>query len=82
MEPLLGEVRLLPFNFVPRGWAVCDGSLLHIQQNTALFSLLGTMFGGDGHTTFALPDLRAKSPFPQGVVGYCIATLGVFPARN
>lgn len=82
MEPLLGEIRLLPFNFAPRGWAACNGAVLPISQNQALFSLLGTNFGGDGRTNFALPDLRSKSPFPAGVIGYCIATQGVFPSRE
>ena len=82
MEPYLGEIRLFPFNFVPRGWAACNGALLGIAQNQALFALIGTTFGGDGRANFALPDLRSKSPFPAGVEGYCIALLGVFPTRE
>lgn len=82
MEPLLGEIRLLPFNFAPRGWAACNGAVLPISQYQALFSLLGTTYGGDGRTNFALPDLRSKSPFPAGVIGYCIAMQGVFPSRD
>lgn len=68
MDPFVGEIRLFGFNFAPRGWAFCDGSLLAIAQNTALFSLLGTMYGGDGRTTFGLPDLRGRVPlgFGQG----------------
>ena len=58
--PFLAEVRLFGFNFPPRGWATCDGQLLAINQNQALFSLLGTTYGGDGRTTFALPDLRGR----------------------
>ncbi|NVK42950.1 MAG: phage tail protein [Oceanospirillaceae bacterium] len=65
-EPFLGEIRLVGFNFAPRGWAFCQGQLLPIAQNTALFSLLGTIYGGDGKTTFALPDLRGRSPVGQG----------------
>lgn len=57
MEPFLGEVRLLPYDFAPRGWALCNGQLLAIASNTALFSILGTTYGGDGRVTFALPDL-------------------------
>lgn len=59
-EPFLGEVKLVGWNFAARGYALCDGQLLPISQNTALFSLLGTIYGGDGRTTFALPDLRGR----------------------
>lgn len=59
-EPMLGEIRWVPYNFAPQGWAFCDGQLLPIAQNSALFSLLGTTYGGDGRTTFALPDLRGR----------------------
>ncbi|MGH1337050.1 MAG: phage tail protein [Aureispira sp.] len=62
MDPLLAEVKLFAGNFPPRGWAFCDGQLLPISQNAALFSLLGTMYGGDGRTTFGLPDLRGRTP--------------------
>ncbi len=65
-EPFLGEIRMVGFNFAPRGWAFCQGQLMSISQNTALFSLLGTMYGGNGQTTFALPDLRGRSPVGQG----------------
>jgi len=61
MEPFIGQIQAFGFNFAPRGWAMCEGQLLPISQNTALFSLLGTTFGGDGRTTFALPDLRGRS---------------------
>ncbi len=60
-DPYLGQIQAFAFNFPPRGWTHCDGQLLPIAQNTALFSLLGTVFGGDGRTTFALPDLRGRS---------------------
>jgi microcystin-dependent protein len=66
MEPFLGEIRLFPINFAPGGWTACDGRLLSISQNTALFSLLGTMYGGDGRSTFALPDLRGRTPVGMG----------------
>lgn len=65
-EPFLGQVMLVGFNFAPRGWAFCDGQILSIAQNTALFSLLGTTYGGDGRTTFALPDLRGRVPVHAG----------------
>lgn len=64
--PFLGEVKIVSFNFAPKGWAVCNGQLLPINQNQALFSLLGTMYGGDGRTTFALPNLQGRIPFHMG----------------
>jgi microcystin-dependent protein len=66
MEPFLGMLALMGFNFAPRGWASCNGQLLSIAQNSALFALLGTTFGGDGQTTFALPDLRGRAAVGQG----------------
>ena len=65
-EPFIGNIMLFGGNFAPLGWAFCDGSLQSIAQNTALFSLLGTTYGGDGQTTFALPDLRGRVPIHQG----------------
>ena len=65
-EPFLGEIRILGFNFAPRGWAMCAGQILSIAQNTALFSLLGTTYGGNGTQTFALPDLRGRVPLSVG----------------
>ena len=65
-EPFLSEIRLFSFGFPPKGWATCDGQLLPINQNQALFSLLGTTYGGDGRTNFALPDLRSKTPIHVG----------------
>lgn len=62
MEPYIGEIRIVGFNYAPRGWAFCDGRLLAISEYTPLYSLLGTMYGGDGRTTFALPDLRGRGP--------------------
>jgi len=61
-EPFLAEIRIVGFNFAPRGWAQCDGQILPINQNQALYSLLGTNYGGDGRTNFALPDLRGRAP--------------------
>lgn len=66
MEPFIGQIQPFGFNFAPRGWATCDGQLLSIASYTALFSLIGTMYGGDGRTTFALPDLRGRSAMHQG----------------
>lgn len=65
-DPFVAEIRIFPFNFAPRGWAFCDGQLLPITQNTALFSLLGTTYGGDGKSTFALPDLQGRVPLQPG----------------
>ena len=65
-EPFLGEIRAFGFNFAPRGWAMCNGQILSIAQNTALFSLLGTTYGGNGQTTFGLPDLRGRVPIHLG----------------
>lgn len=65
-EPFLAEIRMMSFSFAPKGWALCNGQLLPINQNQALFSLLGTTFGGDGRVNFALPDLRARTPIHVG----------------
>jgi len=65
-EPFVGEIRMFAGNFAPRGWAFCDGQLLAVSQNDALFSLFGTVYGGDGRTTFGLPDLRGRIPLHQG----------------
>ena len=66
MEEMIGVIKMFGGNFAPRGWALCDGQLLPISQNAALFSILGTTYGGDGRTTFALPDLRGRAPMHQG----------------
>ena len=79
MESFIGQIELFPYNFAPEYWAPCAGQLLPISQNTALFSLLGTNFGGDGRTNFALPDLRDKAPIPN--TGYYIALQGIYPPR-
>src|SRR5919107_1363025 len=65
-EPFVGEIRIMSFDFPPKGWALCNGQLLPINQNQPLFSLLGTMYGGDGRVNFALPDLRARVPLHIG----------------
>src|SRR5215468_12359000 len=65
-DQFVAEIRIFPFNFPPTGWAFCDGQLMPISQNTALFSLLGTTYGGDGKSTFALPDLQGTAPLQQG----------------
>lgn len=65
-DPFVAEVRIFPFNFAPKGWAMCNGQLLPISQNTALFSLLGTTYGGDGKSTFALPDIQGRAVMAPG----------------
>src|SRR5207248_3652199 len=66
MDPFVAEIRIFPFNFAPKGWAWCDGQILPLSQNTALFSLLGTTYGGDGKSNFALPDLQGSVPLHPG----------------
>lgn len=89
--PFLGEVKIISWNFSPKGWAMCNGQFLPINQNQALFSLLGTMYGGNGQTTFALPDLRGRVPihigagFIEGQAGGQEAhtiTMSEMPAHN
>jgi microcystin-dependent protein len=65
-DPFVAEIRIFPFNFAPKGWAFCDGQLMPLSQNTALFSLLGTIYGGDGKSTFGLPDLRGRATMHPG----------------
>jgi len=92
-EPFVGEICLFAFNFTPKGWARCDGQIMPISQNTALFALLGTVYGGNGKTTFALPDLNGMNssgasygvpaqPWGENRGYYCIALQGVFPPRQ
>jgi microcystin-dependent protein len=83
-DPFLGEIRLMAFGFPPRDWALCDGQILPIDQHMALYSLLGTQFGGDGRTNFTLPDLRSRVPMHPGpgyytgmMYGYESATLDI-----
>ena len=66
MDPFVAEIRIFPFNFAPKGWAFCDGQILPLSQNTALFSLLGTTYGGDGNSNFALPDMQGSAPMHPG----------------
>ena len=66
MDPFVAEIRILPFNFAPKGWAFCDGQILPLSQNTALFSLLGTTYGGDGKSNFALPNMQGNVPMHPG----------------
>lgn len=80
MEPFIGQIQAFPYNFAPKGWAACTGQTLPINQNQALFALIGTTFGGDGRTTFALPNLQGKEPCPG--LQYCIAMIGIFPSRD
>ncbi|SDS31819.1 Phage Tail Collar Domain [Polaribacter sp. KT25b] len=78
MDPFIGEVGLFAGNFAPRGWAFCEGQLLDLSENTALFSILGNTYGGNGRTTFRLPDLSENKP---NGVNYIIALKGIFPSR-
>ena len=66
MDPFVAEIRIFPFNFAPKGWAFCNGQILPLSQNTALFSLLGTTYGGDGKSNFALPDMQGNAPMHPG----------------
>jgi microcystin-dependent protein len=66
MDPFVAEIRIFPFNFPPKGWAFCDGQLMALSQNTALFSLLGTTYGGDGKSNFALPNMQGNAPMHPG----------------
>lgn len=66
MDPFVAEIRIVPFNFAPKGWAFCDGQLMPISQNTALFALLGTVYGGDGKSTFALPNMQGSAAMHPG----------------
>ncbi len=82
-EPFVGEIRMFAGNFAPRGWALCDGQLLAVSQNDALFSLFGTIYGGDGRTTFGLPDCRGRSPVHAGTgPGLPQARLGAKSGSN
>ena len=74
-EPFIGEIRMMSFSYAPRGWALCNGALMPINQNQALFSLLGTSFGGDGRVNFALPNLQGRTPIHMGN-GYSIGQTG------
>src|SRR5688572_14296481 len=80
-EPFLSEIRIFSFEFAPKGWALCNGQLLPINQNQALFSLLGTTFGGDGRVNFALPDLRSRVPIHVGS-GHTLGERGGQPSHT
>ena len=77
MEPFVGQILLFPYNFAPVNWAYCDGQLLAISQYEMLFTLIGTTYGGDGTSTFALPNLKGTEPTPS--VHYCISLQGIYP---
>ena len=75
-DPFVAEIRIFPFNFAPKGWAWCDGQLMPLSQNTALFSLLGTTYGGNGKSNFALPDLQGRPDAPRAGAGLSLHDLG------
>lgn len=79
-EPIMGQIQLFPFHYAPAGWFFCEGQILQISQYSALYSLLWNRYGGDGNTTFALPDLKGKEPDPN--LHYCIAWNGFYPPRD
>ena len=80
MEAFIGTMLLVGFNYAPQGWSICDGSMMAIRDNTPLFALIGTTYGGDGKTTFGLPDLRKQ--VPGGIGHYLICVNGIFPSRQ
>jgi len=80
MDYYLGSIELFPYGFAPMGWRLCDGSILQIQQNTALYSLLGTQFGGNGTTTFGLPNLLSSTMVTG--LDYYICVSGIYPTRS
>ena len=80
--PYIGEVRAFSFSYEPQGWAACDGRLLPISQNQALFSLVGTTYGGDGMSTFALPKIQGLEASDGASLNYFIAIEGLYPPRN
>src|SRR5271169_5631204 len=82
MNSYLGSLLLVPYNFAPQGWAFCQGQLLPISQNTALFSLIGTTFGGDGVTNFKLPNLTEHKDASGAALKWIIALVGVYPSRD
>ncbi|MGE9008464.1 phage tail protein [Leptospira interrogans] len=75
-DPFMSEIRMMSFNFAPKGWALCNGQTMAINQNQALFSLLGTTFGGNGQTTFALPNLQGRVPTHMGGIGHFLGQAG------
>ena len=81
-QPFMGEIKIISWNFAPQGWAFCNGQFLPINQNQALFSLLGTSYGGDGQTTFALPTAKPIFSATGASLQQCIALQGVYPPRT
>jgi microcystin-dependent protein len=82
MDPLLGDIQLFAFDYTPLGWMPCEGQTLSTSQYPALYNLLGTKFGGNGTTTFCLPDLRNALPMQQMGMHYCIAVQGIYPSQS
>lgn len=80
MDFFIGSIQLFAFNFTPRNWLPCEGQIMGIPDNEVLFSLLGVTYGGDGRTTFGLPNLKGKEPVPG--MSYCICTDGLYPPRT
>ncbi|AKL96035.1 phage tail collar domain-containing protein [Clostridium aceticum] len=80
MDCFIGQIELFPYNFVPQDWIACEGQLLQINANQALYSLLGARYGGNGSTTFGIPNLRGAEPVP-GMI-YCMALVGLYPMRS
>lgn len=80
MDPLIGEIALFPFDYAPLSWMTCEGQLVAIGNYQALFQLIGTTFGGNGTSTFALPDLRPSLPMREMGMRYCIAVQGIYPS--
>ena len=80
MDYFLGDIVLFPYTYAPLDWMYCNGQILQIQQNTALFSLIGNQYGGDGSTTFALPNLQGAEPIPG--LHFCICVSGIYPTRD
>ncbi len=80
MDYFLGLIMLMPYNFAPMDWTFCNGQILPIRENTALYSLIGNTYGGDGVTTFALPNLQGAEPIPN--MHYCICLAGIYPTRD
>jgi microcystin-dependent protein len=80
MDYFLGEIEIFPYTFAPVGWLLCNGAILQVQDNTALFALIGNKFGGNGSTTFALPNLQGAEPTPGTAFYICVS--GIFPTRD
>lgn len=86
MEPIIGQIQLFPFGYAPQGWALCNGAILQVMQNQALFSLIGATYGGNGSSTFGLPNLLGAIPYANPnpnspMLAFYIATQGIYPVR-